>query len=152
MISKPNITSHFRGRVEELKTADGIALYAYKSILDQGTGSCPDTPWDSFTTSTVERFLEHCYQGDYNSPKPVKLPLATPTSSVADDDEHADGVFHTGASPLPRFTTQDDAAEGSDTEDDDETDDSRLSGHPNFLDYSKVFFAHAELYILSQTQ
>ncbi|KAG0130015.1 hypothetical protein HOY82DRAFT_592257 [Tuber indicum] len=181
---KPDITSHFRGGMEELKTADGITLYAHKSILDLGTEPCPDTPWDSFTTSTVERFLEHCYQGDYSPPKPVKLPLATPTSSVVDGDGHADGVFHTAAGRLPRCqsangrvvaqdghhfccscvaiqddeteedeSNKDDDAEGSDTEyGDDDKDDSGSLGHPNGLDYSEVFFAHAELYILSQTQ
>ncbi|KAG0641287.1 hypothetical protein HOY80DRAFT_919170 [Tuber brumale] len=184
MMRKPTITSHFRGGMEELKTADGIILYAHKSILDLGTGSRPDAPWDSFTTSTVERFLEHCYQGDYSSPKPAKLPLATPTSSVVDGDGHADGVFIAAPGRLPRcqsangraiaqdghhfccscVTIQDDDAEedeakkeddaeGSDTEyDDDDKDDPRSPGHPNGLDYFEVFFAHAELYILSQTQ
>jgi hypothetical protein len=48
---------------------------------------------------------------------------------------------------------KDDDAEGSDTEyGDDDKDDSGSLGHPNGLDYSEVFFAHAELYILSQTQ
>ncbi|KAG0641284.1 hypothetical protein HOY80DRAFT_744632 [Tuber brumale] len=179
MMSKPNIISHFRGGMEQLKTADGTTLYAYKSILDSGAGFCPDSPWGSFTTPTVERFLEHCYQGDYSSPKPAKLPLATPTSSLADGD----GVFHIAAGHLfcPTFANgqpapqdgrhvcsfcvsiQDhdaeadegnngDGAEVSDTEYGDDKDDSGPSGHPDGLDYFEVFFAHAELYILSQTQ
>ncbi|KAG0641286.1 hypothetical protein HOY80DRAFT_1021424 [Tuber brumale] len=130
MMIKPNITSHFRGGMEEIKTVDGTTLYAYKSILDPGTGSCTDVPWDSFRTSTVERFLEHCYQGDYSAPKPDILPLATPTSS----DTEGDDAHH------------------SDSEDDDKTGDPGLSRHPNGLDYSAVFLDHAELYILSQTQ
>ncbi|KAG0130018.1 hypothetical protein HOY82DRAFT_563174 [Tuber indicum] len=183
MMSKPNITRHFRGGMEELKTADGITLYAYKSVLGQGTGPCLNTPWECFTTSTVERFLEHCYQGDYSPPKPAKLPLATPTSSVVDADGHAIGVFHTAAGYLPccqfanrraapqgdhhfccsciatqeDYTEEDegnkyDGVDGSDTEYADDKDDSGSSGHPHGLDYSEVFFTHAELYILSQTQ
>ncbi|KAG0130014.1 hypothetical protein HOY82DRAFT_592256 [Tuber indicum] len=88
--------------MEQLKTADGITLNVHKSILDPGTGSCPDVPWGSFSTSTVERFLEHCYRGDYSAPKPIKLPFATPTNSVDDRDEHADGVSHAAADYLPR--------------------------------------------------
>ncbi|KAG0641289.1 hypothetical protein HOY80DRAFT_919176 [Tuber brumale] len=107
----------------QFKTAEGTTLYAHKSILDSGTELRPGAPWDNFTTSTVERFLDYCYQGDYRAPKPAKLPLATPTSSVV-----------------------------SDIENDDDRDNFGLSGHPNGLDYFEVFFAHAELYILSQIQ
>ncbi|KAG0641285.1 hypothetical protein HOY80DRAFT_1021423 [Tuber brumale] len=160
MMIKPNITSHFRGVLEQIETVDGTTLYAHKSILDPGTRSCTDTPWGSFTTSTVERFLEHCYQGDYSAPKPAKLPLATPTSSdTAGDDAKRNDTNH-------------DEADASDIEDDDaedriideassissfssasdEVEDFGLSGHLNGSDYSEVFLAHAELYILSQTQ
>jgi len=86
--------SHFRGRVVQLETVEGTTLYVHADILDSGRGVCPDVPWDSFKTSTVERFLEYCYQGDYSCPKPVKVPLATPTSSVDDHDEYADSVCH----------------------------------------------------------
>jgi len=136
----------------------------------------------------VERFLEYCYQGDYSFPKPVKVPLATPTSSIDDYDEYADSVCHPRTdylrgcrcvnyrvtpqdySDLSDSTTKDDDTEDAasayesgrdddgieyedvtDTEDDDQ-DDSGLSGHPNGLDYGAVFLAHAELYILSQNQ
>ncbi|CAZ80491.1 unnamed protein product [Tuber melanosporum] len=182
-MSKPNITRHFRGGMEELKTADGITLYAYKSVLGQGTSPYLNTPWECFTTSTVERFLEYCYQGDYSPPKPAKLPLATPTSSVVDADGNAIGVFQTAAGHLPCCqlanrraapqgdhhlccsciaiqeddTEEDegskyDGVDGSDTEYADDKDDSGPSRHPHGLDYFEVFFTHAELYILSQTQ
>ena len=78
----------------QLETVEGTTLYVHADILDSGRGVCPDVPWDSFKTSTVERFLEYCYQGDYSFPKPVKVPLATPTSSVDDHDEYADSVCH----------------------------------------------------------
>ncbi|KAG0641295.1 hypothetical protein HOY80DRAFT_919186 [Tuber brumale] len=169
----PDITRHFGSRMERVNTAGGITLYAHKSILDSGTGFYPDVPWDSFAASTVERFLEHCYQGDYRVPKPVKLPLGAPTSWIVDGDGCAHRVSHTLTGHLPRcqfvngravpqdnhhsccfcVTIQDhDAAEGSDTEDDDDKDRYGSSGHPHGLDYFEVFLAHAELYILSQTQ
>ncbi|KAG0641292.1 hypothetical protein HOY80DRAFT_902604, partial [Tuber brumale] len=173
MMRKPNITPYFRGEMEPINTADGLTLYVHKGVIDSRTGSFLDTPWDRFAASTVERFLEHCYQGDYRVPKPVELPLGTPTSWIVDGDGYAYGVFHTSAGHLPRcqfvkgrtvpqddhhfcricVTIQDhDAAEGSDTEDDDDKDCFGSSGHPHCLDYFVVFFAHAELYILSQTQ
>ncbi|CUS09171.1 unnamed protein product [Tuber aestivum] len=107
----------------QLETVDGTALHAHADVLDSGHGIRTDTPWNSFKTSTVERFLEYCYQGDYSAPKPAKPLLATPTSSVDDRD-----------------------SEDSDTEDD------TVLRHPDGLDYGEVFFSHAELYVLSQTQ
>ncbi|KAG0130012.1 hypothetical protein HOY82DRAFT_505056, partial [Tuber indicum] len=157
--------------MEQINIAGGITLYVHKGIVDSGTGFSPDVPWDSYAASTVERFLEHCYQGDYRVPKPVKLPLATPTSTVADSDGNANWVFCTAVGHLPRcqivngrvvpqddhhfcscVTIQDDDAGGSDTEYDDYKDPSGSSGHPHGLDYFEVFLAHAELYILAQAQ
>ncbi|KAG0641293.1 hypothetical protein HOY80DRAFT_902605, partial [Tuber brumale] len=148
--------------MEPINTADGLTLYVHKGIIDSRTGSLLDTPWDSFAASTVKRFLEHCYQGDYRVPEPVKLPLGAPTSQIVDDEGHTYGVFHTSAGHLPRShfvkgqaVPQDDhhlchicvtiQADGG-------KDDSGSSGNPHCLDYFEVFLAHAELYILSQTQ
>ncbi|KAG0641294.1 hypothetical protein HOY80DRAFT_1039560, partial [Tuber brumale] len=148
--------------MEPINTADGLTLYVHKGIIDSKTGLHPDIPWDSFAASTVERFLEHCYQGDYRVPKPVKLPLGAPTSQIVDDEGYTYGVFHTSAGHLPcsRFvkgrvvpqevqhfcricvTIQADGGK----------DHSGSLGHPHVLDYFEVFLAHAELYILSQTQ
>ncbi|KAG0130011.1 hypothetical protein HOY82DRAFT_505053, partial [Tuber indicum] len=153
--------------MKELKAADAKTLYAQKGILDLGTDFYPDVPWDSFASSTVKRFLEYCNKGDYRVPRPVRLPLATPTISVVRNDGHADGVFRTAGGHPPRgqsingrvvpqndhlfcsscATIKDDDAEGSYT-----GDDSGSSGNPHGSDYFAVFLAHAELYILSQTQ
>jgi len=192
-MGRPDIASRFRGKVVQLETVEGTTLYVHADILDSGRGVCPDVPWDSFKTSTVERFLEYCYQGDYSFPKPVKVPLATPTSSVDDHDEYADSVCHPRGDYLrgcrcvnyrvtpwdyyehndlsDSNTTKEDDTEDvvstyessrdddgiehdevSDTEDNDQDDDSGLSGHLNGLDYGAVFLTHAELYILSQNQ
>ncbi|KAG0130013.1 hypothetical protein HOY82DRAFT_650556 [Tuber indicum] len=149
--------------MEELKTADGITLYAHKNILDQGTGSFPDATWGSFTTSTVERFLEHCYHGDYRAPEPIKQPLSLQAAgplarrqlvnrrAITQGDNHRSCVT-TQDDGTEGSDTEDDDAEGSGTEGDDDKDDTGSSGHPDCLDYFGVFYAHAELYILSQTQ
>ncbi|CUS11560.1 unnamed protein product [Tuber aestivum] len=133
-MGRPNIASRFRGKMVQLETVDGTALHAHADVLDSGQGIRTDAPWDSFKTSTVERFLEYCYQGDYSAPEPVKPLLATPTSSVYGGDDCEDEG------------NKDDGRVG-DIEDSDTG-----SGHPDGLDYGEVFFSHAELYVLSQTQ
>ncbi|KAG0641290.1 hypothetical protein HOY80DRAFT_1135389 [Tuber brumale] len=146
----------FRGGMEQLKTADGITLYVHKSMLDQ------ELVLLRMSREVVSRLLRWS---------------ARPTSSVDDSDEHADGVFHTAADYLPRYSDDeinvckfsehghgeggnstrgggngDDGTWGNGTEDNNDKDDSGSSGYRNGLDYFIVFLAHVELYILSQIQ
>ncbi|PWW76976.1 hypothetical protein C7212DRAFT_363338 [Tuber magnatum] len=140
-MGRPDIASRFKGKMMQIDTVDGAALHAHVDVLDSGRGVRTDTPWNCFKTSTVERFLEYCYQGDYSVPKPAKPLLATPTSSVYDRDNKED-----------EDNKEDDDDRASDIADSDTEDDTGPSGHPNGLDYRAVFFTHAELYVLSQTQ
>ncbi|RPA97019.1 hypothetical protein L873DRAFT_1810540 [Choiromyces venosus 120613-1] len=181
-IGRPYIAKRFRGKMVPLQTMDGTTLYVHAGMLDSAPGMSPEVPWDTFRTSTVERYLEYCYQGNYRAPKPAKVPSDTPTSSAdgcyehdhrfwdAESDNESTGVRiaqgqyasrHNSESWDISSNTEDEDKEGDDTENDDtEVDDTEGDDkadtpslrYPNGLDYGRVFLAHAELYILSKTQ